>query len=415
MTDIEKIHAAYRRNKRVANRGRVELEAARSLAESQAVATTLATRDRLQGLVDLACRQQELIDSVNRSLTPMRSVASALAELQTISRIDVNPMTSAIFQQAQDLSEQFRLRFELPSIIARQNLLADFQENPLAEVMSRYVESANSIGRLMQSMTTPWLDVQERLGSVRGLAQIQGISSLLDRSPSYDKQLSAALRFDLGDWRDRITFPKIALEDVGGRVEFYESLGFDASLTNFPAEAFQEALTASSLRREPPSQVKLFAPPIIQEDEEKEPIFERTSTAYSWLLRLETHLRRFIDDTMTRAFGEDWPRHRLPNKLHEEWADKKQKAEQEGHTSRPLVAYADFTDYERVICKRDNWREVFSRHFRRPENIRESLQRLYPIRLDTMHARPITQEDELFLVVEVRRVFKVILPSENGT
>ena len=324
-------------------------------------------------------------------------------------------MTSAIFQQAQDLSEQFRLRFELPSIIARQNLLADFQQNPLAEVMNRYVENANSVARLMQSLTTPWLDVHERLGSVKGLAQIQGISSLLERSPSFGEQLSAVLRFDLGDWRDRITFPKKVIEDLGARVEFYEGLGFDASLTNFPAEAFQEALTASGLRREPPSHIELFASPIVQKDKQEEPVFERTSTAYFWLLRLETHLRRFIDETMTRAFGKDWPRHRLPNNLYEEWADKKQKAEQEGHTSRPLVAYADFTDYESVICKRDNWREVFSKYFRRPESIRESLQRLYPIRLDTMHARPITQEDELFLVVEVRRVFKVISSSENGT
>ena len=329
----------------------------------------------------------------------------------------MSPLTSAVFQQAQDLLEQFRLRFELPSIIAMQKLLADFQQNPLAEVMSRYVENANSIGHLMQSMTTPWLDVHERLGSVKGLAQIQGISSLLDRSPSFDEQLSNALRVDLGDWRDRITFPKIALQDVGARAGFYESLGFDASLTNFPAEAFQEALTASGLRREPPSHIKSFAPPILREDEEEEevePVFERTSTAYSWLLRLETHLRLFIDETMTRAFGEDWPRHRLPNNLYEEWAHKKQKAEQEGHTSWPLVAYADFTDYESVICKRDNWREVFSKYFGRQENIRESLQRLRPIRLDTMHARLITQEDELFLVVEVRRVFKVILPGKSG-
>ena len=279
------------------------------------------------------------------------------------------------------------------------------------------MESANSIGRLMKSMTTPWLDVQERLGSVKGLAQIQGISSLLDRSPSFGEQLSAALRFDLGDWRDRITFPQIALENVGTRAEFYENLGFDPSLTNFPAEAFQEALTESGLRREPPPHIELLTPPIAKEDDEQEevePVFERTKMAYCWLLRLETHLRRFIDEKMTSAFGEDWPRRRLPNNLYEQWADKKQKAEQEGRKSRSLVAYADFTDYERVICKRDNFRQVFSQYFRRTENIRESLQRLYPIRLDTMHSRPITQEDEIFLVVEVRRVFKVILPSENG-
>jgi hypothetical protein len=31
-----------------------------------------------------------------------------------------------------------------------------------------------------------------------------------------------------------------------------------------------------------------------------------------------------------------------------------------------------------------------------------------PIRLDTMHARPITQDDELLLYVEARQIIKVI-------
>ncbi|MEX0805198.1 MAG: hypothetical protein WD688_18030 [Candidatus Binatia bacterium] len=74
-----------------------------------------------------------------------------------------------------------------------------------------------------------------------------------------------------------------------------------------------------------------------------------------------------------------------------------------------MIAYADFTDYERVICRGDNWRDVFAPFFRRPESLRESLQRLYPIRLDTMHARFITQDDELLLYVETRRLMGIIL------
>lgn len=112
---------------------------------------------------------------------------------------------------------------------------------------------------------------------------------------------------------------------------------------------------------------------------------------------------------MTQAFGADWPKCRLPNGLHDRWWEKKQKAEQAGAREQPLIAYADFTDYERVICRGDNWREVFGGFFERPESVRESFQRLHPIRLDTMHARPITQDDELLLYVETRRMAKVIL------
>lgn len=73
-----------------------------------------------------------------------------------------------------------------------------------------------------------------------------------------------------------------------------------------------------------------------------------------------------------------------------------------------MIAYADFTDYVRVICKRDNW-NIFKPFFDREENVRESFQRLYPVRLDTMHARPITQDDELLLYIETRRLSKVII------
>ena len=44
--------------------------------------------------------------------------------------------------------------------------------------------------------------------------------------------------------------------------------------------------------------------------------------------------------------------------------------------------------------------------------VRETFQRLYPIRLDTMHARP-KQDDELLLYVETRRFMKVIEPARR--
>ncbi len=47
--------------------------------------------------------------------------------------------------------------------------------------------------------------------------------------------------------------------------------------------------------------------------------------------------------------------------------------------------------------------------FVRTESVRESLQRLYLIRLDTMHARPITQDDEWLLYVETRRLVNLIV------
>jgi hypothetical protein len=86
----------------------------------------------------------------------------------------------------------------------------------------------------------------------------------------------------------------------------------------------------------------------------------------------------------------------MPPKVVETWRDKKQRAQRHTEADLPLIAYADFTDYELVICKRDNWR-LFEKYFDRPESVRESMQRLY-------HSRPITQDDELFLMVECKRL-----------
>ena len=82
--------------------------------------------------------------------------------------------------------------------------------------------------------------------------------------------------------------------------------------------------------------------------------------------------------------------------MYERWKQKQKAAVKAGTRTNPLVAYADFTDYELVICKRDNWKEVFCEYFGRPENIRESFQRLHPVRLDTMHARPIVGWNPIF-------------------
>jgi hypothetical protein len=225
----------------------------------------------------------------------------------------------------------------------------------------------------------------------------------------FDENLTAALRVSLGDWRDAITWPKEIFTDLVARSEFYDDLGFNNALTDFPALAFEQSLKITGLRREPPSLVDLYGPPVATADDDaEEESLARTNVAHDWLLRLETQLRDFIDKTMTGSFGTKWHKQRLPNGLLEEWQEKKEKAMQQGGRDWPLIAYADFTDYERVICKADNWREVFAVFFVRKESMRESLQRLYPIRLDTMHARPITQADELLLYVETQRIVEAI-------
>ena len=111
---------------------------------------------------------------------------------------------------------------------------------------------------------------------------------------------------------------------------------------------------------------------------------------------------------MTPTIGENWIKHRVPGDMCRQWKNKQAKALDEGESKQPLIAYADFTDYERIIVRRDNWDKIFASVFRRKSLVQESLQRLYPIRVCTMHARIISQDDELYLHAETTRLLSAM-------
>lgn len=351
-----------------------------------------------------------MLDSIKHHEAAMRAALGPIEELRRAGGFDVDSPWQREMELARQAIAGFESRFRLPEITEAARLIVEFRTSPLSESLARYAEQASSLQRAMESMRTPWLDAQEAMRSMAGFAELQGIGRALVSMPSFGDSLASALRIDLGDWRDPIAWLPEMFTDLAARSDFYVSLGFDRALTDFPAPAFEQSLDIAGLRREPPPLVGRYGAPVARaNDDEKEEGLARTNMAHDWLLRLETQLREFIDERMTRAFGPDWPKRRLPNGLYELWQEKMRKSKEAGGKEWPLVAYADFTDYERVICRSDNWREIFAAFFGRPESVRESFQRLYPIRLDTMHARPITQDDELLLYVETRRLVKVII------
>ena len=111
---------------------------------------------------------------------------------------------------------------------------------------------------------------------------------------------------------------------------------------------------------------------------------------------------------MEATFGDNWIKQQVPGDVLTAWREKKQKAKDEGEPERSLIAYADFTDYVKIITRKDNWNTCFERFFRRQSSIQEFFQRLYPIRICTTHARLITQDDELYLYVETKRILSAI-------
>ena len=300
--------------------------------------------------------------------------------------------------------EEYNARFRT---LSDRHDLTMFHER-ISAVSKAFSVSGPGIVQAMKSMRSPWLDMRNQATSFRAFAELQGLLNAVTARPAFDDHTGGMLRRALGDWRDPITLPQDIVDDIPARSDFYIGRGFDPTLTDFPRPAFRETLAVGGLHEIPVSDDDDYFPPKSEWSVEEEIRFAATGEAHGLLMRLEVRLRRFIDDRMSDEFGPDWPKHRMPNGLYDSWMEKKKRAETDEETTWPLIAYADFTDYERVICRKDNWARVFRRFLVRMAFARESFQRLYPVRLAVMHARPITQDDELLLHAEVVRLTRAM-------
>ncbi|MER8839183.1 hypothetical protein NKH86_10505 [Mesorhizobium sp. M0913] len=347
-------------------------------------------------LASIGSTQRSILDQV-----------AGLASLSVTGRATAAAMgiqSQDIFGLAQRSAMNFMDQFRIPEIEEVSRLLRGVV-NPIER---QYGLAGAELSRSLSAMNQPWLNVHDTLASVTGIAKLHGIGHLVSSEPPFAANVTRALRADFGDWRDPITWPSALGSDLSVRASFYVDRGFNALLTEFPDAAFEEGLESSGLQDDIPVLVAAYGEPVPRaENDEEEGSFARNNAVHDWLQRFETQTRQFIDMAMTAAFGSDWPRHRLPNGLYEEWISKK--AKDTSGVSWPLISYADFTDYERIICKQDNWKAIFAHHFKRQELVRESLQRIYPSRLATMHARPLMPEDELFVFVEIKRLVRLFL------
>jgi hypothetical protein len=247
----------------------------------------------------------------------------------------------------------------------------------------------------MDAVHAPWLRDGALAQSARGFGELQAMGALLRREPPFAVAVSAALRLDLGDWRDEISMPVASLRDAAERSAFYVERGLNRALVDFTPRAFDESLAAAGLTE---------APLMPSEEDDEEFGFARARAAFERLQRFERDVRRFVDRVMRASFGEAWIKRRTPPGMRDEWVRKREIAVSRGETERPLIEYADFTDYKAIIERGDNWQDVFRHVFGRQEDVRESFQRLFPVRICTMHARAVTLDDELFLIAETTRL-----------
>ena len=312
------------------------------------------------------------------------------------------------FQRFQEIAKNIKLKYRLPEINEATKLLQQYHKDSTSQALASFTQPSSSLQKAVESMRNPWLDMENKQGSMKGFAELQTIGFALDTVPTFDAKLTEALRIDLGDWRKLIDWPANVFTDLLARSTFYRERGLNTSLTTFPIAAFDQSIDIAGLRVIPLPDIQLYTPQPEREETEEDEAFRRTNAAHDRLQRFEMHIRKFIDQEMKGAFGETWIKHRVPGTIRQTWQEKQRKAIKNGEPKHPLIAYADFTDYVPIIMRKDNWEVLFKPIFLRQSSIQESFQRLHPIRICTMHTRLITQDDELYLYVETKRILSAI-------
>ena len=345
---------------------------------------------------------QRLIADAHRLRTAMRVAVGPLEDLRrNLTLISEHP--AAVLRGVRSLSAELDRQFRLPNPSDTQKLIHTLTTSTTESALSSYRDYPRRIRQAIDAMTTPWLNAQNEFASLNALLGLQRIGQELHSKRIFDVTSAERLRRHLGDWRPTIDWPAAVFTDPVERSRFYIERGLDPDLTYFPASAFDQAITNAGIKHDPPSYDRPYDRADDQ-DSGNDVGFERNNAAHNHLQRFESHIRAFIDRRMTAIVGPNWIKSRVPGNMRLDWKDKRTKALDSGEPERPLIAYADFTDYVQLIVRRDNWDEVFESVFRRKALVQESLQRLYPIRICTMHARIISQDDELYLHAETRRL-----------
>lgn len=321
------------------------LNRASMLAPSTVRAITLADRDLHQQITDFV-KRSDLLSSQFRA-----SEFGALGGLPNLS----------IVQKA---IGDFHARFELPDMSAIRELVEQFKTNSFANEALRFNQSIRDIEASMGAMRVAWLDSANVLQSMQGFAELQGIGRAVRQLPAFSEGLADQLRASLGDWRDTITWPENIFNDTLARTVFYADMGLNSRLTDFPGAAFHQSLKIAGLI-EPRTPDRTYDDGSDTDDQDDG--FERNNAAHDLLQRFEVQIRKFIAAKMESEFGVDWIKHRVPEKIREDWRQKKEKARKAGEQDLPLIAYADFADYVPVIIRNDNWDAIFKPHFQRAE------------------------------------------------
>lgn len=356
----------------------------------------------MRQLAEIAANEAAAQRAVLEAIMKPSGVHRAFAQLER----DLAQDSARISSLVDDLVKG--TRFTLPDIAATARISEIAAQVEFSPALSQFRASADEMRRSIEVMQAPWLDVLHTTRSITGFAELGALGRMLAEAKPFGAEAVEAARTTLGDWRG-FAPPQVELGvDAEVRLGWYRDYGLDSRLTAFSTESYLAVLDATAVRHAPPLLIDEYAPrdlPTPEAPAEDEAL-ALSSEAYAILRPFESQVRALIAERMEAAFGQKWKTQRVPGPVVQQWRAKRAAAVANGERPQPLLAYADFTDYIRIIERMDNWTELFRTIFSDLMDTQVSFRRLHVVRIPLMHARPITTEDILLAQVETRRILR---------
>ena len=135
------------------------------------------------------------------------------------------------------------------------------------------------------------------------------------------------------------------------------------------------------------------------------------SEPYLQLQELEESLRVFIESKLAKL-SNNWWKERIPEDVQLRAEGRKKSSTTlypwNEKDDLALVHYVDFTDYLKIISRKDNWKDVFAKYFKDITLLTSKLKELEPIRNNIAHFRPIRKTQATKLMLYTKEILSCI-------
>ena len=148
----------------------------------------------------------------------------------------------------------------------------------------------------------------------------------------------------------------------------------------------------------------------ITTDKEMEAKYSQ-SEPYLQLQELEESLRVFIESKLAKQ-SNNWWKERIPEDVQLRGEGRKKSSTTlypwNEKADLDLIHFVDFTDYVKIISRKDNWKDVFAKYFKDITLLTSKLRELEPIRNNIAHFRPIRKTQATKLMLYTKEILSCI-------